>query len=253
MCDLSLNNLINQHRGGKVSSHNSSITLSPQHTVSYRYPEARSEYTRHVGGTGEAVVLFALENLNYEVDWHHVNHNGVDFGIPQCSIGIEVWNWCDAHCYDDRTESAIEKLKPYEYKFVVSSYISEKTKVKLESDNITVIVTGFQVLPNDKAYRNFYLKHQGKKYLNDRTIKVVENLIRSYMPTKAYVYSIITNSTKSTRKVINDFFYSSFYNIEDMNLTFSGKIKPRTGNFKHKSKDSLNLKKIFICYFEVIE
>jgi hypothetical protein len=168
--------------------------------VNKNYPEPRSDYTYSVAKVGEMQYILALENLGYEVEWHHVNHNYVDIAIPKYSIGIEVWNHSEAHCYNSRMESVIENLKSFKYKYLFTSHISYSAEMTLESNGITVVTTGFQTYPNEKAYKDFYRKARGKKYFTDRTIKIIQNLVKSYipkLPTEAYVYSYRPN-TEST-------------------------------------------------------
>jgi len=176
------------------------------------YPELRSDYTFVTGLLGEFCANVALEDLGYEVNFNHSpNANGVDIKIND--IGIEVWNHVQPHMYYDRVESTKNNLEEFKYKYVITSFIAEPIKNELESDDINVIVTGFQILVNSKPYLDFYKKDKGKKYFNKRTAKYMKNLLRSKLPkqqtetntepSSAYVYS----NNSSIDNIISSWFF----------------------------------------------
>lgn len=145
--------------------------------MSLNYPECRRVYTYGIGSTAEQFITEILQIKNFKVKPHKVSENGVDICLENENVGIEIWNWRESHCYNSRFQSVVENLKPYKYKFLITSFISPETKSKFEmcyKDNpIDVIDLGFQILP--KKYEDFYIRRRetkGKKFVSRRTRKI---------------------------------------------------------------------------------
>lgn len=144
------------------------------------YPGLRCDYTYSVGSLAEEFISGILELEGFEVKPHKVNENGVDVCLERENVGIEAWNWRDSHSCESRFQSVVENLKPYKYKFLVTSHISPQVKSRFEMhyrDNpIVVIELGFQLLL--KQYEDFYRKRketEGKRFASKRTLKILRN------------------------------------------------------------------------------
>ena len=138
------------------------------------YPEERHSYANKVGNVGELSVEVTF--CDYLLSRPGVNVKGADLTSDHHSIGIEVWNHSKANAYVERAESVIKNLSSYEYKFLVTSFISEGIRKTIEQNDITVITLGFQILP--AKYFAFYLKNgrmEGKRILTLRTLRILEN------------------------------------------------------------------------------
>jgi RNase P subunit RPR2 len=153
-------------------------------TEGYDYPTNRTEYTYTVGHAGEHAITEILRESNCNVVEHRITENGVDIKLEDDpEIGIEVWNWSDAHVYNDRTNSVLDNLKPFTFRFLVASFLTEETRnyiIDFYVDNpVMVIELGFQILP--KEYEDFYRKKKdtkGKLFLTDRTKDSVKHKIK---------------------------------------------------------------------------
>jgi hypothetical protein len=159
----------------------------PSYKQFLRYPEYRSKYTHKTGTNGESTVTDKLEEYpDIEVEPHLTNSKGTDIVIKEHDIGIELWNWDKAHCYNKRTESVIKNLEPFKHRFLMCSFITPETKKRIEEyypDNpIKVIELGFQMLPEE--YREFYEKNKatkGRKFSTKQIDKVMSNVIKSHI------------------------------------------------------------------------
>jgi hypothetical protein len=155
--------------------------------VFHRYPESRSNYTFKTGITGENLREI-FEEYGYTTKEHLLNEPGADIVIDDCSTGIEVWNFREPHSYEERIDSVIKNLGPFDNRFLIASFISPETREKVENfyvrRPISVIELGFQILP--KEYQSFYESHkdlEDKKFCSERTKKVIENRISPILKT----------------------------------------------------------------------
>jgi|WetSurMetagenome_2_1015567.scaffolds.fasta_scaffold366517_1 hypothetical protein len=217
------------------------------------YPTAREDYTYRVGAFAEFIITLILELSGFVVESHEVNAKGADIILLKQNVGIEVWNHCKAHNYKKKIKAVIKNLKPFKYKFLIASFISRKTKARLEAEGITVIVLGYQLLPSDYLpYYNQTKDTHGKKFGYLRMIDLLANQLKPLINEIKNQTTANTIKTKGTnvfsryRITLNDIINTK---IEKMNKSInkftSKKLRIRliNNNFKHFAsvKDRLHI------------
>jgi hypothetical protein len=166
------------------------------------YPEERHAYTVRVGSLLEYEITEDLEESTPDVKGHKLQSKGADITIENLSIGIEVWNWSEAHSYEKRIRSVLKNLEPYQHKYVFCSFINKATRAIFEDKGNKVIEIGFQLLPGDYlSFYNDYLDTDNVKFYNKRTEKILRNIIKSTIlkdiKDSCYVYSTQVNTVST--------------------------------------------------------
>jgi len=138
----------------KLDFNNLSLTNSSK----LRYPVSRLEYTYKTGSLAEKLVSDILREEGIDVEYHDVHENGVDVKARDIDIGIEVWNWSKPHEYGSRVQSVLENLKPFQFRALITSFISDTVKDNIIDtyviSPVLIIELGFQILP--KEFKDFY-------------------------------------------------------------------------------------------------
>ena len=169
------------------------------------YPEARSDYTENVAKAGEITYRFVVRDLGLDAEPHLIQHHGADIITENSDIGMEVWNWCAPHCYEEREESVKENLKPFKNKLLLPSFISDSVSYRITmiyKDNpIDVVELGFQILPND--YLGWATSNRityGVRFCNKRTEKIMRNRLLSNSKIRDALAKT-KNVTQSTKRI----------------------------------------------------
>lgn len=187
------------------------------------YPELRSSYTFKTGIAGENIREI-FEEHGYNTKEHLLNESGVDIAIEDYDIGIEIWNWSGPHSYDKRLESVLNNLKPFQFRFLISSFLSLETREKLESDDINFIELGFQILP--KEYLSFYQSNKdlnNKKFYSERTKKIIENRIKPILERLDTIKNVII---KPKEPVVNLMYIDEGYVYNYNKISSNCKVEP---------------------------
>jgi len=148
-----------------------------------QYPECRVRYTSKVGIYGELYISDYVEENGYRVKIHLINEEGCDIQTEDNLIGIEVWNHSSPHSYKKRIESVIKNLEPFEYRFLIASFISKEAIREIEDayigNPIFVIKLGFHILPQE--YLSFYQSKkdtEDKKFSYKQIVKILRNKLK---------------------------------------------------------------------------
>jgi hypothetical protein len=181
------------------------------HNIKFlKYPVHRIEYTYMTGSIAEKLVSDILREEGIEVVPHNVNENGVDIRAKDVDIGIEVWNWSRPHEYNSRVQSVLENLKPFQFRALVTSFISDTVKDNI-IDNyvispVLIIELGFQILP--KEFKDFYENRKDVVFYPSR---------QAYTKVKQKLKPLIKRIKDiGTNRILNKHF--PVYEFEDIDL-----------------------------------
>jgi hypothetical protein len=195
------------------------------HNIKFlKYPVHRIEYTYKTGSIAEKLVSDILREEGIDIEYHDVHENGVDVKAKDIDIGIEVWNWSKPHEYSSRIQSVLENLKPFQFRALVTSFISKDVKDYIESTYIMspifIIELGFQILP--KEWKDFYKNRKNIVFYPSReayvkvklklkplidAIKRVrrDKILDKYFPSYDYGDMVILDATGCTNEQFNNF------------------------------------------------
>jgi hypothetical protein len=189
-----------------------------------KYPVSRLDYTYKTGFIAEKLVSDILKEEGIDVEPHNVCENGVDIKAKDTHIGIEVWNWCKPHEYSSRIQSVLENLKPFQFRALVTSFISDTVKDYVINtyvmSPILIVELGFQILP--KEYKEFYknrkdvvfypskeahIKVKSKMMSLITAIKRVrrDKILAKYFPSYDYGNMVILDATGCSKEEFNNF------------------------------------------------
>jgi len=181
------------------------------------YPEERSVYTFKTGCVAEKLIAEVLEDMGIAVIPHSVYVNGADIQAEDFDIGIEVWNWSKPHEYSSRTQSVLENLSQFGYRFLIASYISNTALNQIVSyygNTVKVIELGFQILPRE--YKAFYRGRKDVVYYPSKT--AYQKVLSALMPLIEYIKQIqkIENANPRIENVLSK--YCPLYESEHFEI-----------------------------------
>ena len=161
----------------------------PNYKQHVEYPNGdRIDYTINVSMISEFSFKVILEDIGYDVDYNrHPFANGVDVELDE-DTAIEIWDFSKAHSYNDKIESVKKNLSEYKNRYLLTSFISQSTKLNLEQSGINVIVTDFQILPME--YQPFYSIEEGKEYFSVEMLLKLKPILEENLKPKTEVAKV---------------------------------------------------------------
>jgi len=195
-----------------------------------KYPVSRLDYTYKTGSIAEKLVSDILKEEGIDVEPHNVHENGVDIRAKDVDIGIEVWNWCKPHEYSSRIQSVLENLKPFQFRALVTSFISDTMKNYIIDtyvmSPVLIFELGFQILPKD--FKEFYKNRKDVVFYPSK---------QAYVKVRQKLKPLIKRIKDiGTDRILNKHF--PVYEFEDIDLyDATGCSKEEFNNFTRELKE----------------